>query len=132
MASLNRVILLGNLGADPELSYTPSGTAKATLRLATHEHWTNKDGSKGERTEWHRLIAWGRLAEICGEYLVKGRPILIEGRLTTRSWEDKDGVTRYITEIVLSNMQMVGNNKAATETEEPEKEEPAPSEDIPF
>jgi single-strand DNA-binding protein len=126
-------MLIGNLGKDPELSYTPSGTAKTTMRLATHEFWTQKDGSKGERTEWHRIIAWGRLAEICGEYLVKGRQIFIEGRLTTRSWDDKDGNRRYITEIVTNNMQMLSNDKApATEIEEPDKEGPAPSDDLPF
>jgi single-strand DNA-binding protein len=119
MASLNRVLLIGNLGADPELSYTPSGTAKATMRLATHEVWTNKSGEKGERTEWHRVIVWGRLAEICGEYLAKGRQIFIEGRLQTRSWEDRDGNKRWTTEIVASNMQMLGSPRDARSEMEP-------------
>ncbi len=138
MASLNRVLLIGNLGADPELSYTPSGTAKATIRLATHEVWTNKSGEKGERTEWHRVIAWGRLAEICGEYLTKGRQVLIEGRLQTRSWEDRDGNKRWTTEIVASNMQMLGSPRAApSETgppsPSPEKPDlPESDDDIPF
>lgn len=111
MASLNRVLLIGNLGADPELVYTPSGTAKATIRIATHEVWTTRDGEKGERTEWHRLIAWGRLAEIMGEYLTKGRQIFIEGRLQTRSWEDREGNKRWTTEIVVTNMQMLGGGR---------------------
>ena len=138
MASLNRVLLIGNLGADPELSYTPSGTAKATIRLATHEVWTNKEGEKGERTEWHRIIAWGRLAEICGEYLTKGRQIFIEGRLQTRSWEDRDGNKRWTTEIVASGMQMLGGPRGTST--EPDlspadvgaPDLPEPDDDIPF
>ena len=138
MASLNRVLLIGNLGADPELSYTPSGTAKATIRLATHEVWTNKEGEKGERTEWHRVIAWGRLAEICGEYLTKGRQIFIEGRLQTRSWEDRDGNKRWTTEIVASSMQMLGGPRGtSSETEFSSTDRispdlPEPDDDIPF
>jgi single-strand DNA-binding protein len=138
MASLNRILLIGNLGADPELSYTPSGTAKATMRLATHEVWTNKSGEKGERTEWHRVIAWGRLAEICGEYLAKGRQIFIEGRLQTRSWEDRDGNKRWTTEIVASTMQMLGSPRGApAEAELPPSgqempDAPEPDDDIPF
>lgn len=137
MASLNRVLLIGNLGADPELSYTPSGTAKATYRLATHEFWTDREGEKRERTEWHRLISWGRLAEIVGEYLTKGRQIFVEGRLQTRSWEEADGTKRWITEIVVTNMQMLGNDKAPSqEVADPETtdegSEPAPADDLPF
>ena len=139
MASLNRVLLIGNLGADPELSYTPSGTAKATMRMATHEVWTNKSGEKGERTEWHRVIVWGRLAEICGEYLAKGRQIFIEGRLQTRSWEDRDGNKRWTTEIVASNMQMLGSprEEARSEMEPPTAglempDGPESDDDIPF
>ena len=138
MAALNRVFLIGNLGADPELSYTPSGTAKATMRLATHEVWTNRDGEKGERTEWHRVVAWGRLAEICGQYLAKGRQIFIEGRLQTRSWEDRDGNKRWTTEIVASVMQMLGSPKGMpAQTEEPPPRNaaadfPETEDDIPF
>ncbi len=138
MASLNRVLLIGNLGADPELSYTPSGTAKVSMRLATHEVWTNKSGEKGERTEWHRVIAWGRLAEICGEYLAKGRQIFVEGRLQTRSWEDRDGNKRWTTEIVATGMQMLGSPREAsseTATSVPGLEMPdgpEPDDDIPF
>jgi len=132
MASLNRVLLIGNLGADPDLSYTPSGTAKATMRLATHEHWTNKDGTKGERTEWHRIIAWGRLAEVMGEYATKGRQLFVEGRLQTRSWDDKDGNKRWTTEIVATNIQLLSapNNKkkVSQEVEAPGE----PDDDMPF
>jgi single-strand DNA-binding protein len=136
--AVNRVILIGNLGADPELSYTPSGTAKVNMRLATHEVWTNKDGEKGERTEWHRVIAWGRLAEICGQYLSKGRQIFIEGRIQTRSWEDRDGNKRWTTEIVATGMQMLGSSRGTST--EPEfqpsgpsgSDFPEPDDDIPF
>jgi len=133
MASLNKVLLVGNLGADPELSYTPEGTAKATVRLATNEHWTNRDGEKASRTEWHRVIFWGRLAEIVGEYLVKGRQILVEGRINTRTWDDKDGIKRWTTEIVSTNMQMLGGNGNGSAA--PEGQEVPPEEvdgDLPF
>ena len=105
---VNKVILIGNLGQDPELRSTPSGTSVATFTLATNESWTDKDGAKQERTEWHRIVAWGKLAEICGQYLSKGRQVYIEGRLTTRSWEDRQGNQRKTTEIVAQNMQMLG------------------------
>ena len=108
MASVNKVILVGNLGADPELRYTSSGTPVASFSLATREKWTNKDGEKGEKTEWHKIVAWARLGEICGEYLHKGKQVYIEGRLQTRSWEDRDGNKRYTTEIVAHTMQMLG------------------------
>jgi single-strand DNA-binding protein len=131
-ASLNKVLLIGNLTADPELSYTPEGTAKAVMRLATNETWTGKDGKKGSRTEWHRLIAWGRLAEVCGEYLVKGRQIFGEGRIQTRSWEDKDGVKRWTTEIVVTNMQMLGSRKDQAEPEQVEPNAEEEDEELPF
>ncbi len=105
---VNKVILIGNLGQDPELRSTPSGTSVATFTLATNESWTDKDGAKQERTEWHRIVAWGKLAEICGQYLSKGRQVYVEGRLTTRSWEDRQGNQRKTTEIVAQNMQMLG------------------------
>jgi len=106
---VNKVILIGNLGGDPELRQTPSGTPVATFTLATNETWTDKDGQKQERTEWHRIVAWSRLAEICGQYLRKGRQVYIEGRLQTRSWEDKQGNQRKTTEVVAQNMQMLGS-----------------------
>ena len=107
MASVNKAILVGNLGGDPELRYTPSGTAVANFTLATHEQWKGKDGEKGERTEWHRIVAWSRLGEICGEYLHKGSQVYIEGRIQTRSWEDRDGNKKYTTEIIAQSMQML-------------------------
>jgi len=106
---VNKVILIGNLGGDPELRTTPSGTSVATFTLATNEAWTDRDGAKQERTEWHRIVAWGKLAEICGQYLSKGRQVYIEGRLTTRSWKDKNDIERKTTEIVARDMQMLGS-----------------------
>lgn len=138
MASVNKAILVGNLGADPELRYTPSGTAVANFSLATREQWTNKGGEKAERTEWHKIVAWGRLGEICGEYLHKGSQVYIEGRIQTRSWEDREGNKRYTTEIVALTMQMLGSparaGKAQTEEESFPSEEPIsiPDDDIPF
>lgn len=108
MAGVNKVILVGNLGADPEIRYTPGGMAVANFRLATSETRANKDGQKETRTEWHRVVAFGKLAEICGEYLSKGKQVYIEGKIQTRSWEDKDGNKKYTTEIVANIMQMLG------------------------
>jgi len=108
MAGVNKVILVGNLGRDPEVRYTKGGQAVASFSLATSERWTGKDGNKEEKTEWHRITAWGKLGEICGEYLSKGKQVYIEGRLQTREWEDKDGNKRQTTEIVANNMTMLG------------------------
>ena len=108
MAGVNKVILVGNLGSDPEVRHTASGQAVANFNIATNEQWTNRNGERGERTEWHRIVAWGRLAEICSEYLRKGRQVYIEGRLQTRQWDDRDGNKRYTTEIVAQVMQMLG------------------------
>jgi len=105
---LNKAILIGNLGRDPEVRYTPSGVAVANFTIATSENWTNKEGQKETRTEWHRIVAFGKLAEICGEYLSKGRQVYIEGRIQTRDWEDKEGIKRYTTEIVANQMLMLG------------------------
>jgi single-strand DNA-binding protein len=107
MRGINKVILIGNLGRDPEIRYTTSGQAVANFTMATTEGRTSKDGDKQEYTEWHRIVAWGRLAEICGEYLSKGKMIYVEGSLRTRSWEDKEGKTRWTTEVVARNMQML-------------------------
>lgn len=106
--AVNKVILVGNLGKDPELRYTASGQAVATFSLATTEKFKNKGGEQQERTEWHNVVAWGPLAEICGKYLVKGKQIYCEGRIQSRSYDDRDGNKRYITEIVMSDMQMLG------------------------
>ena len=97
--SVNKVILVGRLGQDPELNYTNSGTAVCNMRLATNDSYTNRDGERVETTEWHDVVAWGRQAETCGEYLSKGRQIYVEGKLETRSWDDRDGNTRYNTEV---------------------------------
>ncbi len=108
MASVNRVILIGNLGADPEVRYMPSGDAITNIRLATTDTWKDKNGEKQERTEWHRVSFFSKLAEIAGEYLKKGSQVYIEGRLQTRKWQDKDGQDRYTTEVVADRMQMLG------------------------
>lgn len=108
MGSVNKVILVGNLGRDPELRHAPSGAAIASFTLATNEVWTNKDGQREMKTEWHRIVAFGKLAEICCQYLTKGKQVYLEGRLQTRSWEDREGNKRYATEIVASNMVMLG------------------------
>ena len=113
--AVNKVILIGNLGRDPEIRYTTGGQAVANFTIATTERYTNKSGERQEDTEWHRIVAWGRLAEICGEYLSKGRMVYIEGSIKTRSWEDKEGNTRYTTEIVARNMQMLGGQGVRTE-----------------
>ena len=142
MAGVNKVILIGNLGRDPEVSYTPSGVAVAKFSIATSDKWKDKNsGEMQERTEWHRITAFGRLAEICGEYLSKGKQVYIEGRLQTSSWE-KDGITRYSTEIIASEMKMLGGRDAAAavsssaEARAPERPGPSfsegPDDEIPF
>ncbi|MFQ6618933.1 MAG: single-stranded DNA-binding protein [Fidelibacterota bacterium] len=131
--SVNKVILVGYLGADPELRYTPAGVATATFNIATNEVWKDQDGTQQERTEWHRIVAWRKLAEFCGEWLKKGRLVYISGRLQTRSWEDKDGIKRYTTEIVADELTMLGRAEMAAVEEKipasPEKEE---QDDLPF
>ena len=106
--SVNKVILLGRLGQDPELKYTPGGAAVCNFSVATTEAWTDKQGAKQEKTEWHRIVVWGKLAELCNQYLAKGRQAFLEGRLQTRSWDDKDGTKRYTTEILASTVQFIG------------------------
>lgn len=108
MASLNKVMLIGNLGKDPEVRYTPSGTAVASFPVATSERFKSKSGEWEEKTEWHNVVLWGRQAEVAGEYLAKGKTVYIEGRLQTRKWQDRDGRDRYTTEVVGEKMQMLG------------------------
>jgi len=109
MASVNKVILIGNLGADPEQKFTQNNTAVTNFRIATTDRWRDREsGEMRERTEWHRIVAWARLGEICAQYLRKGKQVYIEGRLQTRSWEDQDGNKRYSTEVVAQTMQMLG------------------------
>ncbi len=140
---INKVILVGNLGRDPEIRYTPSGVAVANFTIATTERWKDKNsGEMQEKTEWHRIVAWRRLGEICGEYLSKGRQVYIEGKLQTNQWE-KDGVTRYTTEIVATEMKMLGSKtqgdgyKPADQSQVPEYSGPPlpgtqNDDDIPF
>lgn len=110
MASLNHVVLIGNLGRDPETRYLQDGKAVTNFSIATSESWTDKgSGEKQERTEWHRIQTWGKLAEVCGEYLKKGSQVCIVGKIQTRKWTDKDGVEKYTTEIVASEMKMLGS-----------------------
>ena len=106
--AVNKVILVGNLGKDPELRYTPSGDAVATFTLATSEKFKSRDGQMQEKTEWHNIVAWRQLAEICGKFLHKGKQVYLEGKIQSRSYDDRDGNKRYITEIVVDQMQMLG------------------------
>jgi single-strand DNA-binding protein len=105
---VNKVILVGHLGADPDMRYTPSGQGVCELRLATSESWNDKNGQRQERTEWHRVVVWGKRAEICSKYLAKGRQVYIEGRIQTRNYDDKDGNKRYITEVIANDVQFLG------------------------
>ncbi|HEY0663593.1 MAG TPA: single-stranded DNA-binding protein [Thiobacillaceae bacterium] len=115
MASVNKVILIGNLGADPETRYLPSGDAVTNIRIATSEKWKDKSGEQQEHTEWHRIAFFGKLAEIAGEYLKKGSPVYVEGRIRTRKWQDKDGQDKYSTEIVADRMQLLGGRGGGSE-----------------
>jgi single-strand DNA-binding protein len=136
MAGVNKAILVGNLGGDPELRYTASGTAVCKFSLATSRKFTGKDGQKQEKTEWHRITAWGKLAEICGQYLGKGKQVYIEGRIEYGSYE-KDGVKQYTTDIIAENMNMLGSPGSGNRVQEPEPgfappEGGVPEDDIPF
>lgn len=111
--SVNKVILLGRLGGDPELKYTPSGAAVCNFSLATNEAWTDKAGQKQEKTEWHRVVVWGKMAELCNQYLSKGRQAFIEGKLQTRSWDDNNGQKKYTTEINATTVQFIGDRGQA-------------------
>lgn len=106
--TVNKVILVGRLGADPQLKYTPSGRANASFNVATNTVWKDQEGNQQERTDWHRVVAWGKLAEVMGEWLKKGSYVYLEGRLQTRSYEDSNNVKKYITEVVVSDMEMLG------------------------
>ena len=141
MASVNKVILIGNLGKDPETRYMPNGDAVTTITLATTDTWKDKNGEKQEKTEWHRVVFYRKLAEIAGEYLKKGRPVYVEGRLETRKWTDKQGVERYTTQIIADNMQMLGTKTSNDHSDyrpEPQEKKTAAQyaeenpDDIPF
>ena len=126
MASVNKVILIGNLGKDPEVRYLPSGDAVANISIATTETWKDKGGEKQEKTEWHRVSMFSKLAEIAGEYLKKGSQVYIEGRLETRKWTDKEGHERYTTEIRADRMQMLGSRSGGSERMAPPDDDAAP------
>ena len=140
--TVNKVILVGRLGADPQLKYTPSGRANVTFNIATNAVWKDQDGKQQERTDWHRIVAWGKLAEIMGEYLKKGHRVYLEGRLQTRSWEDNNGVKKWTTEVTATDMEMLEAKPAgagAAPGAGPEEAPPAvdipdaePAEDLPF
>ena len=140
MSGVNKVILLGRLAKDPEVRYTPAGVAVANFTIATSDEWKDKDtGKKQERVEWHRIVAWRRLGEICGDYLKKGNQVYVEGKLQTKKWEDRDGNTRYTTEVIISNMQMLGsaNYRPKPKDEDDPNHEAidpitVPEDDIPF
>ena len=145
MGSVNKVILVGNLGRDPEVRHFQSGTAVANFSIATNEAWNNREGQREEKTEWHRVVVFGKLAEICGQYLSKGKQVYVEGRLQTRSWDDREGNKRSTTEIVATSVVMLGkapggaSDSLAPPIEEPsynsrDKEDPpgTKGDDIPF
>ena len=137
---VNKVILVGNLGADPELKYLPSGVPVVNFSLATSESWTDKDGERQERTEWHRLVLWRKLAEIAEKYLRKGSKLYVEGKLQTRSWDDQSGQKRYTTEIVVNDMQLLdgrsdmsgGGERGPPPSEPPTTNDVGGDDDLPF
>lgn len=139
---INKAIIVGNLGADPEIRYTQSGSAVATFNVATTERWRDKEGQSQESTEWHRIVAWRKLAEICGEYLHKGSKVYIEGKIQTRKWQDQNGNDRYTTEIVAREMKMLdrresGGGSQSGGMQDQGYPEPSPGyggvgEDVPF
>jgi len=142
-AGVNKVILIGNLGRDPELRYTQSGQAVANFTLATTETWNKKEGGREERTEWHRIVAWGRTGELCAQYLSKGRTVYIEGRLQTREWENREGQKQKTTEVVATSVQFLGGPRGSgpsanqgggldSSPPEPTDDGPPPGDDIPF
>lgn len=138
MASVNKAIIIGSLGRDPEIRYMPNGDAACNLSVATSESWKDKSGEKQERTEWHRISMFGKLAEIAGQYLAKGSSVYLEGKLQTRKWTDKDGVEKYTTEIIADKMQMLGGNRETGREQKPQpsRQQRPPADDfeddIPF
>ncbi len=142
MSGVNKVILVGRLGNDPEIRYTQQGVAVTNFNIATSENWLDKTGQKQERTEWHRIVVWGKMAEVCSQYLTKGRQVFVEGRLQTRQWEDKEGGKRYTTEVVAATVQFLdkAGDKSAVPANgyQPNADDPMPEmnpaveEDIPF
>lgn len=130
---MNKVILIGRLGQDPDLRYTTESEAVCNFSVATSEKWKDKDGTQNEKTEWHHIVVWGKLAELCNQYLSKGRQVMVEGRLQTRSWDDKEGNKKFKTEIVSNNVQFLSNDKSETTKEyKPDASEDFATDDIPF
>jgi single-strand DNA-binding protein len=134
---VNKVILIGNLGKDPEVRFTPNGRALAKFSVATSERWTDQQGQKQERTEWHNVVVWGKQAETCGQYLAKGRQVFVEGSIRTRSYDDKDGNKKYITEIVARDVRFLGGAGGRAPQEAgvsapPGEDVGPPDDDIPF
>jgi len=132
MSGFNRVFLIGNLGKDPEVKFTPGGQAVANFTVATNESWTDKAGVKQERTEWHRIVAWGKTAELCGEYLTKGRQCHIEGKIQTREWNNKEGVKQYTTEIVASSVLFLSDGSKRDDGTKTARGSPPSGDDIAF
>ena len=136
--SVNKVIIVGNLGQDPDKRVTGTGQTVTNFTVATNERWTGKDGQKQERTEWHRVVVWGPQAESCAQYLAKGRQVYVEGRLQTRQWDDKEGNKRYTTEIVAANVQFLSNARGDTSSAPATKNAAMPGftegamDDVPF
>ena len=126
MASINKAIVIGNLGNDPEIRYSSGGDAIANMNIATTDSRKDKNGNKQEKTEWHRVVIFGKLAEICGEYLKKGSQVYIEGKLQTRKWTDKSSVDHYTTEIVADRMQMLGGNRKSDDSKSDDIDDDAP------
>ncbi len=132
MASINKAIIVGNLGNDPEIRYSSGGDAIANMNIATTDSWKDKEGRKQEKTEWHRVTMFGKLAEICGEYLKKGSQVYIEGKLQTRKWTDKENIERYTTEIIADTMKMLGKREKQKEERSHSTASTAVDDDIPF
>lgn len=140
MSGVNKVIIVGRLGADPEIRYTQGGAAVTNFSLATSETWNDKDGNRQEKTEWHKVVVWGKSAENCAQYLAKGRQAYVEGRLQTRAWDDKDGNKRYTTEIIANTVQFLDRGDARSNTGDDlmpppmsaPQDMPGADEDIPF
>jgi single-strand DNA-binding protein len=137
--SVNKVILIGNLGKDPEVRFTPTGSAVANFSLATSEQWTDREGKRQERTEWHNIVVWGKQGELCGQYLAKGRQVYVEGSIRTRNYDDKNGVKRYVTEIVAQRIRFLGGGGGTRQAPEADTGDdmgaggmPPMDDDVPF
>lgn len=129
---MNKAMIIGNLGNDPEIRYTQDGIPVATFSVATTERWKDGEGNRQEHTDWHRVVAWRGLAEVCGEHLSKGSKVFIEGKLRTRKWEDQNGNTRYTTEIIARDLEMLGGRRQDNGGSPPNQEEPPLPDDVPF